>query len=82
VVRGHHGLDDAAEVARDEHVGQGPEEGAERAVAARRRGDLLGADLVRAPRDRDGPDPREVRLVVGQRAALPGSALPRRCDFR
>ena len=35
--------DHAAEVARDEGVGEGAQEGAERAVAARGGGELLGA---------------------------------------
>ena len=56
------GVGDAQEVARDEHVRERAQERAEGAVAAGRGGELLGADLVRSPSDRDGADRGEVRL--------------------
>ncbi|MCC6928829.1 MAG: hypothetical protein IT359_07550 [Gemmatimonadaceae bacterium] len=58
--RMHEGVHDALEVASDEDVGEGAEEGAERAVIARRARELARIDLVGAAGDRDGADLREV----------------------
>lgn len=56
------GRDDAAEVARDEDVGEGVEKGSERAIVARGAGELVRADLVGAPGDGDGVHARQVGL--------------------
>jgi len=53
-------MHDALEVAGDEDVREGAEEGAERAVIARGAGELARVDLVWAAGDRDGADLREV----------------------
>lgn len=57
------GAREAHEVAGDEDVGKRTHERAEGAVAPRWGRELLGAYLVRPPRDRDRADLSEVRLV-------------------
>ena len=67
IARGvHDGVDDRAEIARDEDIGQGVDEGGERFAAARvgrRVGELAGANLVRAAGDRNGANGGQVRLA-------------------
>jgi hypothetical protein len=58
--RGGDGLDDVSEVPRRQDVRQCAEECVEGAVLARWMGELARRDLVRALRDRDGADAREV----------------------
>ena len=66
------GLHDALEVARDEHIGEGVEERAERAVVARRVRELRSIHLVGAARHRHGVHGVQIGLVV-----LHGVAGPR-----
>ena len=57
------GIDDVAEVAGDEDVGQCREKGGERPIIAGRVRELFCADLVRAPSDRERADGAEVGLA-------------------
>jgi hypothetical protein len=57
---GDDGVNDLAEIARHQDVWQRVEEGVERAILARWMRELARAHLVRALRDRDGADAREV----------------------
>jgi hypothetical protein len=71
--RGH----DAEKIAGDENVGQGLEKRGEAPVLARRRRELFGVDLVRAPLDGNGANFRE----IGFRDALGGGG-GRWCTLR
>jgi hypothetical protein len=68
---GRDGVDDAAEIARDENVGKRFEEGGEASISARRRGKLSRDYFVRAPLDRNGADFREIGFRDG-----PGCRAP------
>jgi hypothetical protein len=56
-------VDNGSEVARHEHIGESAKERAKRPVVTRRVSELLGADLVRPPGDRNGADRGEIRLA-------------------
>jgi hypothetical protein len=64
--RVHDGVDDRAEIARDQDIGQGVDEGGERFAAGRVGrwvGELAGADLVGAAGDRNGANGGQIRLA-------------------
>jgi hypothetical protein len=57
---GGDGIDYGAEVARDEHIGQGFQKGGETPVLSGRGGELRSGDLVGAPLDRNGANFRKI----------------------
>ena len=57
-------LDDSLEISRDQNVGKTSEKCAKASVALWRRGELLGANLVRPALDWNSANLREIRFLV------------------